>query len=408
MPAALVRLVGIADDPADSDDVRLRKRVGVSAGYVTIVAPLTAPFQARGQPVAIALGVGLSLWAIGNLIVLARTRRFERFVAALLAAGVVFVPAITIVGGGITGSTAGLPWGFLVPGYAIMALGPHRAMPWFWAFITMVAVLAVADPFVHAAIGPAPYPLLLTDQVANALLPFTIVFLMLRYLDSRRMEAEARADALLTNAIPASIATRLRHGEERIAEAYPATTVLFADIVESTPGERPTDPAIVVAVLDRLFTRFDALAASCGVEKIKTIGDAYMAAAGAPIPRDDHAQAAVRLARAIVGAVAEEGTASGVALQVRIGLASGPVVGGVIGEQRAAFDLWGDTVNLASRMESSGLPGRIQVAASTRELLDASLACEAREIDVKGLGPTTAYLLAPSASEEDGVRAVER
>jgi len=107
--------------------------------------------------------------------------------------------------------------------------------------------------------------------------------------------------------------------------------------------------------------------------------------------------------------VTDEGTASGIALQVRIGLASGPVVGGVIGRQRAAFDLWGDTVNLASRMESSGLPGRIQVAASTRELLVTSHAFEAREVDVKGLGPMTAYLLAPSGSGQDPlVPAVQR
>lgn len=387
-------LIAIADEAGDSEDARVRKRVGVISGYLTIVAPLSAPLQARGNPIALALSVGLSLGSAANLVILARTHRFERYVTALLLGGLIFVPSVTMIGGGITGTTSGLSWGFLGPGYAIMALGPRAATPWFVAFLGMVAFIAVLDPWVHAAVGSGPYALQLSDQVVNAVLPFTIIFLLLRYLDLRRIEAEARADELLANAIPRSIVDRLRRGEQRIAERYPATTILFADIVESTPWERQTDPATVVATLDRLFTRFDALAAECGVEKIKTVGDAYMAAAGAPVAREDHARAAVRLALAIVDAVAQERLAGGIGLRVRVGLASGPAVGGVIGAQRAAFDLWGDTVNLAARMESTGIPDRIQVAAETRALLGEQYAFEAREVEVKGIGPMATYLVA--------------
>lgn len=393
MGAWLLRLIAIADEPGDSDDMRLRKRAGVIAGYVTVVAPLTVPFQARGHPLSVALAVGLSLWAVGDLIVLSRTRRFERYVVVLLGAGLVFVPSVTEIGGGITGSSSGLTWGFLGPAYAIMALGPRRATGWFVAFLVMVAVLAIADPFVHAAVGPAPYVLVLSDQVIDAIAPLTVAFLLLRYLDIRRIDAEARADELLTNAIPASIATRLRHGEQRIAEAYPETTVLFADIVGFTPWARQTAPDRVVAVLDKLFSAFDARAAEFGVEKIKTIGDAYMAVAGAPERLPDHAAAALRLALGILQVVSEQGAQMQVPLQVRIGLASGPVVAGVIGQRRLLFDLWGDTVNLAARMESSGLSGRIQVSASTWELLRDSHGFEPRDLDIKGLGPMTAYLL---------------
>jgi adenylate cyclase len=394
----VLRLIAMADEPGDSDDMRLRKRVGVTAGYVTIFAPLTAPIQARGHPLSVVLGVGLSVWAIADLVVLARTRRFDRYVIALLAAGVVFVPLATEIGGGITGSSSGLTWGFLVPAYAIMALGPRRATGWFVAFLVMVAALAIADPFVHAVVGPAPYPLVLSDQIINAVAPLTIAFLLLRYLDIRRREAEARADELLTNAIPASIATRLRHGEQRIAEAYPETTVLFADIVGFTPWARKTAPDRVVAVLDELFSAFDARAAECGVEKIKTIGDAYMAVAGAPEHRADHANATLRLALGILQAVGEQRERMQVPLAVRVGLASGPVVAGVIGQRRLLFDLWGDTVNLAARMESSGVAGRIQVSASTWELLRGNHGFQPREIDIKGLGPMTTYLLQTSTS----------
>jgi class 3 adenylate cyclase len=150
----------------------------------------------------------------------------------------------------------------------------------------------------------------------------------------------------------------------------------------------------VVELLDDLFIRFDALAAAHGIEKIKTVGDAYMAVAGAPERRDDHATAAVQFASAQLLEVAAWRIANGIDLRVRIGLASGPVVGGVIGRQRLLFDLWGDTVNTASRMESSGVAGRIQVAASTRERLGDEFVLEERRIEVKGLGEMTTYLLA--------------
>ncbi|HKB28265.1 MAG TPA: adenylate/guanylate cyclase domain-containing protein, partial [Candidatus Limnocylindrales bacterium] len=191
---------------------------------------------------------------------------------------------------------------------------------------------------------------------------------------------------------------RLKHGEDRIAESYPATTVVFADIVGFTPWAQRTGPDRLVTLLDDLFRRFDLRAAELGVEKIKTVGDAYMAAAGAPVPRGDHAEAALTFARAMLGEVASWREANDLALQVRVGLASGAVVGGVIGHRRIVFDLWGDTVNTAARMESSGVPGRIQLAESTRALLDGRYAVEARQVDVKGLGPMTTYLL----GDDDG------
>jgi len=224
--------------------------------------------------------------------------------------------------------------------------------------------------------------------------PAAITFLLLRYVEMRRREAQARSEELLTNAIPISIAERLKHGETRIAEAYPQTTVLFADLAGFTPWAKDTDPARVVGLLDALFSRFDELAAEAGVEKIKTIGDSYMAVAGAPEPNSDHPGAAMAMATGMLQAVAEWRDANGLPLQVRIGLASGEVVAGVIGQKRILFDLWGETVNLASRMESSGVPGRIQVAPSTWSLLRDRYASESRKpILVKGIGEIATYLV---------------
>ncbi len=356
------------------------------------------PLQTGGQPLSWVLAVSLSTFSVVNLWVLARTGRFDRYVVALISAGAVFAPVATFFGGGITGSSQGLVWSFLVPAYAIMALGPGRATPWFLAYLAIVALMVVLDSSIRDAIGPRPYVLLLIGQVQNAVVPLTIVFLLLRYTDVRRRAAEAQVDELLTNAIPSSIAKRLRRGERRIAEAHPSTTVVFADIVGFTPWAQRTPPDQVVELLDSMFTTFDELVEQHGLEKIKTIGDAYMAVAGAPQARPDHAIVVVEFAQALIRAVDEIRERTGLEIQVRIGVASGPVVAGVIGARRLQFDLWGDTVNLASRMESSGIAGRIQVAASTRDLLEERFALEPREVEVKGLGPLVAYLVATESA----------
>jgi guanylate cyclase len=391
----LVRLLSIADDPSDDDDLRLRKRIGVAAGILTIFSPISLPIEARGHPASFALAAALAGFSVGNIAVLAATHRFERYIVALIAFGTLWVPLAHVVGGGITGTSPGLVWAFLVPAYAILALGPRRAVPWFFAFLVSIGAMAVTDSWARDTFGSGPYPLRVVGWVINVAMPLSIVFLLLRYSDLRRRAAEARADELLTNAIPASIATRLKHGEQRIAEAYPETTVLFADIVGFTPWANHTAPDKVVDLLDDLFSRFDAVAAGHGVEKLKTVGDEYMAVAGAPIARSDHAEVAIRAARDMLQATDRWREAHALSLPIRIGLASGPVVGGVIGQQRILFDLWGDTVNTAARMQSSGVPDRIQVSETTMQRTAGQFEFDAREVDVKGLGSLTTYLLVP-------------
>lgn len=386
-------LIAIADEPTDDDDIRLRKRMGVIAGYVTIPAALTLIPFSPGEVVAWAFGLGLCVFAIGNLAVLARTQRFERYVVALISVGIPFTVIVHILNGGVA-SGPSMMWAFLVPVYAIIALGPRPATKWFVIFLVALLGVVAVDPLVSSRIAPPAYSQTLFSYALGIGGPCAITFLLLRYTDLRRREAQARSDELLFNAIPKSIANRLRHGEDRIAEAYTETTVLFADIASFTPWAQRTDPARVVGLLDTLFTDFDELAAMCGVEKIKTIGDSYMAVAGAPDPRPDHAEAALSLARGMLVAIGAWRAANELDLELRIGLASGKVVAGVIGQKRILFDLWGETVNAASRMESSGVPGRIQVAPGSWELLRGQHLFEPREVEVKGLGRMTTYLLA--------------
>lgn len=387
-------LIRLADEPTDDDDLRLRKRVGVVAGFIGVLAPLQLPALGQGLAVSWAVAVAMPLVSAVNLAVLARTRRFDRYVVVLILSFMLFPAFVEVALGGLGGSSAAFLFAFLGPVYAILALGPRRATGWFIFFLVVLIGLILIDPIFSSRIEPQPYPLRLIFYAANLGVPLTITFLFLRSTDLRRRVAEARSDELLTNAIPMSIASRLKHGERRIAESYPETTVLFADLAGFTPWARRTDPARVVSFLDELFTRFDELAAECGVEKIKTIGDSYMAVSGAPEARADHASAAMALARGMLTALDEARVRQDLPLELRIGLASGPVVGGVIGQRRILFDLWGDTVNIASRMESSGVPSRIHVAPSTYEFLRDTCSFEEREpVEVKGLGRMTTYLL---------------
>jgi len=220
----------------------------------------------------------------------------------------------------------------------------------------------------------------------------------------RALEREqAKSERLLLNVLPEPVAARLKEEEGIIADAHASVTVLFADIVGFTPlSERMSAPD-VVALLDRVFASWDALAASHGVEKIKTIGDAYMAAAGIPLPRADHAEAVAELALAMPPEVARCAAATGLALEVRIGIDTGPVVAGVIGRAKFIYDLWGDTVNTASRMESHAPPGAIQVTRRAYEHLRARYDLSPRgTIDVKGKGAMATYLLLGSRDEPAG------
>jgi class 3 adenylate cyclase len=225
-----------------------------------------------------------------------------------------------------------------------------------------------------------------------------------RLLDELRVEKE-RSEALLMNILPRSIVERMRRGETVIADHIADATILFCDLVDFTALAGQLSPEQTVAVLADVFCRFDDLAARYGLEKIKTTGDGYMVAGGLPEPRTDHATAAAEMALGMVDAIGMAGTACGVPLQVRIGLHTGALIAGVLGTHKFVYDVWGDTVNTAKRMESYGLPGRIHVSVATREALAERFQFEPRgRLDIKGKGPVETYFLCgpgpPSALPE--------
>lgn len=204
-----------------------------------------------------------------------------------------------------------------------------------------------------------------------------------------------RSERLLLNILPEPIAVRLKSGTERvIADRIDEVSVMFADLVGFTPYARGREPVAVVGMLNELFSRFDDRVMALGLEKIKTVGDAYMVVAGAPSRRPDHLEALIRLAVALVDDVRCFRDAEGQGFSIRIGLHVGPVVTGVIGTRKMAYDVWGDTVNIASRLESLSLPNRIQVSPEVVRRLQGRFVFEARgEIEIKGVGAMKTFFL---------------
>lgn len=231
----------------------------------------------------------------------------------------------------------------------------------------------------------------------NAILILAVVFTYHRAVDLAEAALEAefeKSEALLHNIMPPAVAERLKDNPEVIADSHKPVTILFADIVGFTELSGRSTPEDLVSLLNKVFSRFDALVDAAELEKIKTIGDAYMVVAGLPAGRDDHADAVARLALDMMAATDEVARETGEALRIRVGIHSGEVVAGVIGQRKFAYDIWGDTVNVAARMESTGIAGRIQISADTAGLLRDRFAVEHRgDVEVKGKGTMETWFL---------------
>ena len=273
-----------------------------------------------------------------------------------------------------------------------------------------IIVISGADQIDHAVncieLGAEDYlPKPFSPTLLRARVTSSIEKKRLRDLDRLRLaqlQAEKelleiekeKSERLLLNILPKAIAERLKLGERTIANGHPTVTVMFADLVGFTALSRRTPPGDLVGILNGIFTTFDLIVEKQGLEKIKTIGDSYMLAGGIPIHRDDHAQAVADVSMEMIAALERLNAANGTELKMRIGINTGPIVAGVIGKRKFTYDLWGDTVNLASRMESSGMAGVIHVSESTYHALKNDFVLEERGLThCKGIGEVTTYFL---------------
>jgi guanylate cyclase len=395
------RITRIGADPRDDPDLRARKAllVLISVLILPISALWGVLYLALGAPVGV---VPLVYFAVllAAVAVFSRTRDYAWLlrvsqVAILLAPTLSMIP----LGGFLDSAGVGL-WGILAPLGALVFNDVRSAARWYAAWVAVFLASGIAGELV-GPLGPAlPVWFTSTMLALNITVGGTIVFLLLAVFARERRDAlaalrqeQAKAEDLLLNILPRSIADKLKDQAQPIADQIGAASILFADVVDFTPWSEQRPAADVVGYLDRLFTHFDELADRHGLEKIKTIGDCYMVAAGVPAARPDHARALALMALDMLDAMSSNDDV-GRGHELRVGINSGPVVAGVIGRKRFLYDLWGDAVNTASRMESHGTPGRIQITRATYELLADEFECEPRgTIAVKGKGEVEAWYL---------------
>jgi guanylate cyclase len=396
--------IGVA--PSDDDDLRLKKTLLL--GIATMVA-LAAFFWSFvyawfGEYVPAAIPFSYALVSSLSIVLFILTRRYQLFRSSQLLLILVLPFLLMISLGGFINSSAVILWSLLSPLGALLFATPQQAIIWFGAYLGLVAVSGFLQPLVRVD-GNLPDLVVLFLFVMNIASVSTIAFILLNYFvrqEHKSMQLlkieQDLSERLLLNVLPKEIAGRLKKDEGLIAQQHDAVSILFADVVGFTNLSERLTPRETVELLNEVFSFFDSLVEQYGLEKIRVIGDSYMVVAGAPRERADHAQALARLALEMQRYQCNSKATDGNGLRFRIGINSGPVVAGVIGQSKFHYDVWSDAVNIAARMESHGEPGMIQISRPTYELIKSEFICRPRgRIEVKGKGELETWFL-------DGIR----
>jgi class 3 adenylate cyclase len=348
-------------------------------------------------------GIVLPIVAVNLLLSYAPRRIFERYWQPALAvgfaalAGAMIYYVVKVAEPYRPGGTAGIAL-VIVGGYTLVMMRFVYALPVALAITAAVALVHAHHDGVSAITTRAVPTSMIWVYLANVIGVFSCreleMFRRTKFVQAQQIEREQeRAEALLGNTLPRSIVERLKHGEQRIVDSFDEVTVLFGDVVGFTRLAGTLSPRELVDLLNDLYSAFDELAERHGLEKIKTVGDAYMVVGGAPLPRADHAEAVAGMALDMLDAVVRL-RRDWPDLAIRIGIHTGPAVGGVIGTQKLSYDVWGDTVNIASRLQEHGVPGVIHVSVRTRALLAHRFDFVSRgNIQLKGRGELPTYTL---------------
>jgi len=390
------RLLEIGCLPSDTDQERVTKQVFVVIGLGAAVAGVVwaVMYAGLGRPLTglIPLVVSVAVGAVFVRFVV--TKRLGTLAFPVLGLMVILPLLLQFSLGGFVYASAVVVWAFAAP-LGSLLLRPARETPiWLAAFFGDLVVAALLDGAAKQSatpLAPLAINILFALNIAGI---GTLTFVALSFFRAQRDAAEVRSEKLLLNVLPASIAVRLKRGEELIADHHDEISVLFADLAGFTVRSAQESPAETVAVLNEVFSVFDGLVRLYGLEKIRTIGDSYMVAAGAPEARPDHVHAICAMALDMQREVIRLNGERDWDLSFRIGINCGPAVAGIVGREKFHYDLWGDTVNIASRMESHGLADQIQVTEGVYERLKSEFVFERRGvIEVKGKGPTLTYLL---------------
>jgi len=387
MKQLVTRVARIGADSSDEDDIRLRKSLLVICAFLFVLAGAAwgLMYILFGEPLAGMIPLSYAVISLLSIFQFGLTRRYHlfRFSQLLLILLLPFFLMVTL--GGFVNGSAVILWALICPLGALLFDEPRQAPRWFLAFLSLVILSGVLQPYVG-----------FDNNLSNEMVVFffvtnlagvgTIVFLMVYFFVGQRNIFQEKSETLLLNILPREIVAILKHEPRTIADHYDEASIMFADVVDFTPLSATMTPTALVDLLNEVFSHFDLLVEKYGLEKIKTIGDCYMVASGVPRPRDDHAQVLIAMALEMRDYVSEH-QFSGRKLTFRIGVNSGPVVAGVIGRKKFIYDLWGDAVNTASRMESHGQGGFIQITRATYELVKDDFVCESHGLmKVKGKG----------------------
>jgi len=381
------RWVGrIGTAAADSNEVALQKRLAVAlcAGTLPLTTLWSVIYLLMDAPLAAVAPVFYTVFTLANTGLFAWTRNLEFYRFTQLLVILVLPWLVTIALGGFQQSSVVIVWAALCPLGSLLLEEPRRTLLWIVGFVALLPITALLQP--HLTPAHLPDTFVTWFFVLNLGTVIAVVFGLLHYFVRRRDFFQQSSEMLLLNILPKEISEALKIEPRAIAAHYDEASILFADIVGFTPMAATMLPLTLVDLLNDVFECFDDLVDKYELEKIKTIGDCYMVAAGVPRQRVDHAEALVNFAldmRAEIG----KRTFGGRRLAFRIGINSGPVVAGVIGRRKFIYDLWGETVNMASRMESHGTSGVIQITRNTFDLVSEHFDCQARgPIEVKGVG----------------------
>lgn len=378
----------IGANPSETDDMRLQRNL-LTIGTLMFMAAGALwgiTYMLFGEFVAGSIPLGYVILSSISVVIFAITRRYDffRFSQHLLILALPFFLMIAL--GGFINSSAVILWSFLCPLGALLFNNPRNATGWFVTFLGALILSGIIQPYVRLT-NNLSTTTIIVFFVMNLSAVCTLVFVLISYFVGQKNIFQEKAETLLLNVLPKEVAQILKHESRTIADHYDVASILFADMVNFTPMSTEMTPVAMVELLNEIFTHFDNLVEKYDLEKIKTVGDCYMVAAGVPRPRADHAHALVRLALEMRDFIHSHTFNASRPVDFRIGINTGPVLAGVIGRKKFIYDLWGDAVNIASRMESHGLGGAIQITRDTYEHIRDDFTFESHgTVMVKGKG----------------------
>lgn len=404
-----LRTAGI--NPTDDEQLQLNKSLLVFAtGIVSVTSMVWLNiYWVLGPQLSSTYPFAFNLLLVGNLLMYIRSGNFEFFRVSQLGL-LLFIPfAMQWSIGTFIDASGVILWGLLAPVGAILMLGPRGSLVWFLNWVFFTALSGLVDYYLIGFAKPTvPQRTSVVFFALNFIAVSSMIYMLLRHsiLEQQKIRGklqdaykmltleQARSERLLLNILPGQIAERLKNSDQTIADGFADVTVMFADIVNFTQVAEGMAPSQVFAMLNRIFSAFDELAEQFGLEKIKTIGDAYMVAGGISGGLGNYSAAIADMAVAMRDLLRNDFAVNSSHLELRIGMGTGPVVAGVVGKKKFIYDMWGDTVNIASRLTSEGVPGMIQTDVTTYKRLSEEFEFhEPQVISLKGKGEMTVYRL---------------